>query len=173
MSELVDLVDEYGQVQVVGLPRAEACANTDPDLYVPIAVAVVFNAMGHVLVQQRSASKIVDRKCLDFVCGIVSSGENPAATAARESCEETSVVPVNIELIAEGINVYRRYRYLFVGETDRQGMTVSSPNDEVEWAGLMDPRQAEDLVRSGLFKAVGDFHAHLTMAKDARQLAVQ
>jgi len=172
VSELVDLVDEYGQVQVVGLPREEACANANPDLYVPIAVAVVFNGLGQVLVQQRAKTKKVDGGALDFVCGIVSSGEHPETTAARESFEETTVAPSNIQLIAEGINVYRRYRYLFVGQTDREGLTVATPNDEVEWAALMNPGLARLMVRGGRYKSVGDFRTHLSLAEDSHKLAV-
>lgn len=168
-GEIVDLVDADGNVQVVGLPREEACANQDPDLYVPIAVAVVFNGLGQVLVQQRSHRKLVDGGKLDLVCGIVASGEDPQETAARETMEETLVQPVGLRQIAAGVNVYRRYRHLFIGHSDQSGRTVTEANEEVEWAQFMNPVSARLMALGPRYRAVGDFREHLDLAHEAEK----
>lgn len=164
MGELVDLVDADGKIQIEALPREQAFANRDPDLYVPIAVAVVFNGLDQVLLQQRAWLKPVDGGKLDFVCGVISSGELPIDTAARESEEETAVIPENLQLVESGINRYGHYRSLFVGRTESTGKTVEWPNHEVEWAGMVALGQITELKTGWGYRTVGDFEEHLDMA---------
>lgn len=158
------MVDSHGVPSGLTLPREDALSLKLKGYYVPIAVTVVHNNFGEVLVQQRSVNKPADPGKLDLVCGIVSAGEHPTLTAIRESLEETGILPMNVRLIAQGVNIYDRYRYLFAGQTRYRGMSVELPNHEVEWAGMKNAMMLEGLVDSGDIEPVGDFFEHLALA---------
>lgn len=171
MSELVALVDSSGAARTPGLPRDEAFerAQSDPELYIPIAVAVIFNGIGWVLVQKRAGGK-VDAGKLDLVCGIVPAGEDPADTAVRESIEETNVEPFGVRGIHQGVITPENYRHLFVGYSDRSGRTVTEPNAEVEWVRFMHHVAATALAGIKGQKAVFGFKEHLGLAiKEERE----
>lgn len=164
MTEYVDLVDERGEVQVPYLTREEAFANRGPNLFVPIAVGVIFDGLGRVVTQQRSRHKPVDKNKLDLVCGVVSSGEQPEVTIVRETEEEVEVTPTDIVLIAEGVNIYKRYRYLLVGQTI-ESANITVPNHEVEWAAMKTPDEIRAFIRTGQYTPVGDLIEHLALAE--------
>lgn len=113
MTELIDLVDKEGTVVIKKVPRTQATAHSD--LYMQIVIGVIFNRSGKVLVHKRSAKKKVNPGDIDHVCGGILCGESPTEAFVRESQEETGIIPTDIHTVHEGINAYRKYRYLLLG----------------------------------------------------------
>lgn len=111
-----------------------------------IVIAVVFDGLGRMLVQRRAVEPNIGS--LDHICGAVDSGEAPEVAAAREATEETGITPRNLRLVAQGINEYNRYRYLFIGQASDEE-PVGNPA-EVQWVGYLHP----DELRAG--QAAGD-----------------
>lgn len=113
-------------------------------------------------------TKKTDPGYIDHVCGVVASGENPTATAFRESLEETTVVPLNLQKVSEGINGYRRWCTLFIGETDKVTSDIDPQRlnpREVEWAKFISPQDLLMLEASRQYPFVGDFFENMTEAR--------
>jgi 8-oxo-dGTP pyrophosphatase MutT (NUDIX family) len=145
MSELVDLTDEYGRVQMRAIPRNER--GRYPDLHMAIVVGVVFDGQGRLLVQRRAMRKRVSPGSLDHICGAIISGETPHQAVAREALQETGVTPRGLSIVTQGVNAYGYYRYLLVGESFEEP-TVTRP-DEVMWAGYLHPDDLHEKRSSG------------------------
>lgn len=69
MSELVDLVDRNGTIQMYGVPRHEVAKH--PDLHMQIVIVVAFDGLGRMLVHRRGENKKVDRTRFDHICGAI------------------------------------------------------------------------------------------------------
>ena len=151
--ELTDLVDANGIIKKQGIPRNEI--DSYPDLHLQIAIAVIFNKSGEILVQKRAIAKSSEAGKIDHVCGSVISGETPEEAAIRESKEETGIDPNNVKVVDKGLNKYNRYRYLLVGESDSQPGQFDL--NEVEWVKFIPLEELEKKEASGEFEFVGEF----------------
>lgn len=129
----IDLVDKHGQIIKQNIPRNRSRAY--PDLYAQVVIVVLFDRRGRVLVHKRKVTKTVNPGDIDFVCGMVDTGETPLEAAVRESIEETGLHPENLRLVHQSINSYRRYRYLFVGTAT--GKPQPTTDHEVEWVKFL------------------------------------
>ena len=95
------------------------------------------------------------------MCGGVATGETPLDAAKRETEEETGLMPHNLRLVADGVNEYNRYRYLFVGEVE--GESKVDP-DEIEWIGYFPLDDLRQKHQSGELTFVDGFFADLDLA---------
>jgi 8-oxo-dGTP pyrophosphatase MutT (NUDIX family) len=143
--ELVDLVDVSGNIKIRGVPRFET--GLYPNLHLQIVIAVVFDKEGRILVHQRAKTKKINPGDIDHVCGGVISGETPEMAARREADEETGIKPKNLKVITQGINIYNRFRYLLVGESND---TPKQDSVEAEWAGFISLDELREKQRSGV-----------------------
>lgn len=151
--ELVDLVDANGVIKKQRVLRGEA--DLYPDLHLQIAIAVIFNKSGDILVQKRAMIKNSEPGKIDHVCGSLKTGETPEETAKREAMEETGIDPNEIRVIDQGLNNYNRYRYLLVGKTD---CLPGQPDpNEVEWVDFISLDELKEKAISGEFEFVGEF----------------
>lgn len=132
--EVVDLVDNNGQVVRTATARVEAETLNGPELHIPIIGCVVLNSTGNVLVHERAKGKRF-AGCLDHVYGAIASGESPENAVMREVYEELGVTPLSVSRVREGINKYHYYQYLFVAVTDDEPHITSQR--EVSWAGYL------------------------------------
>ncbi len=158
-EELVDLVNERGEVVVRAIPRSKV--ENYPGLHLQIIIAVIVDDHGRALVHKRASTKSVNPGDIDFVCGGVSTGETPEQAAARESEEETGIQPNNLEIVMQSVNSYNRYRYLLKGKSNDLP-NVSS--EEAEWIRFLHP---DDLLRcqeSGEMTFVNEFFEDLKLA---------
>lgn len=162
MSELVDLADKDGQIQLHAVPLHEAKQYYSEGLYLQIAIAVIFDSFGRVLAQRRAQTKKSDKGKIDHACGVVSSGETPLETASREVTEETGLRARNLQLVDQRVNSYRRFRYLFVGESEGKPGPVDL--QEVEWAKFLSPEDLCAKQASGDWEYVGEFFEDLELA---------
>lgn len=151
--ELTDLVDVNGVIEKQGIPRNEI--DLYPDLHLQIAIAVIFNKSGEILVQKRAMIKSSEPGKIDHVCGSVMSGETPEEAAIRESKEETGISPNNVRVVDKGLNKYNRYRYLLIGESD--SLPGKLDLNEVEWVRSISPGELREKEASGEFVFVGEF----------------
>lgn len=116
-EELVDLVDAAGVPRVFGVPRSEVKRRKDEflsqGLYQPIVVVVVFDDAGQVVAQVRGKGKAGDGDDeIDLVCGVISAGETWEIAARREAREEIGVALVDLAIVDQRVNGYKRYRTL-------------------------------------------------------------
>lgn len=158
MSELVDLVNSSGEVQLRGIPRSEVPHY--PDLHMQIVIAVVVDSLGRMLVHRRAKEPNIGS--YDHICGAISSGESPEEAAAREATEETGVQPRELRVVAHGVNEYSRYRYLLVGQT--QGEPPIGNPAEVQWVGYLHPDELRAGQASGEFAFVDGFFEDVALA---------
>lgn len=162
-DELVDLVDVSGSIQKRNIPRSEV--HIYPDLYLQIIIAVVFDKDGRVLVHKRARTKKVNPGDIDHICGGVMSGETPEQAAVRESTEETGVTPIDLRIVVKGVNKYNRFRYLLVGHSDDEPLSVNT--SEVEWVAFMHPDILKVKQASGEFTFVDEFFQDTDVAIEA------
>lgn len=159
-AELVDLVDASGQIKMVGIPRKDL--KIPEELFLQIVICVIFDKNGNVLVHQRSKRKSIDAGYIDHACGGIKTDESPINAVKRESKEETTLVPHNLRLLRQGVNKYKRYCYLFVGEAD--GEIGEIDKSEVEWVRFMSVDELREKYNSKEFLFVHDFFDDLEMA---------
>lgn len=136
--ELVDLVDNNGEIVRTALPRQEAETLNGPELHLPIIGCVILNGSGQVLVHERAVGKRF-AGCLDHVYGAMESRETPESATERECGEELGIQPQTMTRIREGINEYDYCQYLFVVVTDDVPQITSER--EVAWVGHMTPEE--------------------------------
>lgn len=164
-DELVDLVDRTGRVAHRGVWRSYVRDNratlTAKGLYLPIAIVVVIDDRGHVIAQERGKHKS-DGGAIDHVCGGQMSGEDIRLTAAREAEQEIKVRLDTLRRIAAGVNVYGRYRTLFLGTT----RTKPRPGDayEVERVIVAPPQRFVQAHETGDWKFVRGFFEDMHQA---------
>ncbi len=163
-TELVDLVDKYGKIRKKDIPRPRA--DFYKKFHMQIAVAVIFDKSGRILVEKRALTKTTEPGLIDHVCGAVSSGETPEQTIKRESVEETGILPKNIKIISQGVNVYKRYKYLLIGEADNDQKIVCS--DESEWVRFVSNEELKAKEASGELVFVKDFFENNELALEIR-----
>ncbi len=163
MTEHTDLVDKTGTVRKVGVPRHTV--DNHPGLHMQIVIAIIFDPLGRVLVQQRALGKKVCPGSMDHVCGGVHSGETPEQAALREALEETGVSPKNLRVIEQGLNEYNRFRHLLRGESDTEP-SVSNPQ-EVMWVGYEYPAELLRQYASGERTFVDGFFEDIARAASA------
>lgn len=165
--ELVDLVDSSGIIRKRGIPRSKI--DSYPDLYMQIVIGVVFNKKGQILVHKRAQTKKINPGDIDHICGGIMAGETPEVAALRESLEETGIRPINLRIIAQGINKYKRYRYLLVGEAETEPGEVNP--SEVEWVRFIHPGELKQKSNSGEFKFVDEFFEDTNLALTSKDVS--
>lgn len=131
--ERVNLVNSSGEMRKANVLRHTA--DDHADLHMQIAIVVVLDEQNRVLVHRRALTKAVNPGDIDHICGAVMAEETPVQAAAREAAEEAGVELQAIRLIAEGVNEYGRYRYLFTARAHGEPVVVDER--EVAWVGFM------------------------------------
>lgn len=164
-TELVDLVDREGKIQVRGIPRDQV--DKYPDLYLPIVVVVTTNPKGEYLVHQRPHAKDVDGGLVDHVCGGIRSGETPLVAAPRESLEETGVQPKKLRIIEAGVNSYGRYRYLIVGSAS--GKLTLRESKDATWIDYKSLEALRADEATGEYAFVGEFFEDIELIRQAER----
>lgn len=154
MSELVDLVDKSGRLVEVGVDRALAEKRTDA--FMRIVVLVIVNRKGEVLYHQRHSSKRFESNKIDHVCGAVKSGETLEQAGIREALEEVGVMPTNLVVCHQGVNVYGYYRVLFIGKCD-QFPVVDPVAHEANFASYATIEELREMYSLGTYEFVDDF----------------
>ncbi len=96
------------------------------------------------------------------------SGETPEAAVTREALEETGVKPLNLKIVAQGLNKYNRYRYLLLGESDDEPRKVDSA--EVKWARFIHPDELRKGLNSGELTFVDEFFEDTELALQSKLL---
>jgi 8-oxo-dGTP pyrophosphatase MutT (NUDIX family) len=160
--ELVDLVDASGQIQKRGVSRTKAEQDPSPDLHLQIAIAVVFDDLGRVLVQKRALTKKSCPGDLDHVCGAVKTGETPEEAAVREGFEETGLEIHCLRIVEQGLNSYHRFRHLLVGLA--RGEPKPSDPTEIEWVRFMYPQELRGKQKTGELTFVDEFFQDMELA---------
>jgi 8-oxo-dGTP pyrophosphatase MutT (NUDIX family) len=166
MSELIDLVDDHGEVVRTGVLRDDA--ESYDGLPMQIVIAVVMNGLGQVLVHQRATTKKVNGGDVDHACGGLLSGEIPEAGAYREAQEEGGVRLCDTKIIQAGVNSYGRYRFLLSAETENPPGTDLDLR-EVAWAAYYYPDELCAKRDSGELTFVDGFFEDLDAVLAAQQ----
>ncbi|HSX05962.1 MAG TPA: NUDIX hydrolase [Candidatus Saccharimonadales bacterium] len=164
MTEMVDLVDAEGNVVERDVPRDDAAHHEGR--YMQIVIVVVRNSAGQVLVHERSAQKRVNPGDVDLVCGGMVAGETPMDAAVREAQEETGLTPKGLRIVRQGLNSYKRYCHLLVGESDEVPGTHLDPT-EVAWAGWRSPAELKAAQQHRELTFVDGFFEDLDLALQA------
>ena len=159
--ELVDLVDKTGTIQKQKILRKDADSHNG--LYLPIIIGVIFNPNGEILVQKRALAKKVNPGDIDLICGGIRSGETPEEAAIREAIEETGIAPTDLQIIAQGVNNYNRYRYLLIGNSS-EDPNIFNP-EEVEWVRFIHLDELRAKSDSKEFTYVNEFFEVIELAK--------
>jgi len=162
--ELVDLVDASGKIQKKSVPRTEIEQN--PDLHLQIVIAVIFDDDGRVLAQKRALTKSTCPGDVDHVCGAIMAGETPETATARESLEETGLRIHDLKIVEQGVNSYKRFRYLLAGVAE--GEPNSLDPAEVEWVRFIPPEELKAKNQSGELTFVGEFFEDMELALKSR-----
>lgn len=167
MSELIDLVNHDGVIIERGVVRDDL--ERWEGLFMQIALVVITNSLGEILVHERGSTKTVDPNKIDHVCGTVQSGRTAEETAFEEAQQEVGVVPRNLRKVWKGINVYDRHCTIFSGNSD-ETPTISDP-DEVEWAAYKPLNELLAGKESGELQFVGSFFEDLNLALNSQNTA--
>lgn len=165
-DELVDLVDTSGVIQKTGIPRADV--DRYPRFHMQIVIGVIFDSQDRILVHKRAHTKKVNPGDIDHVCGGIAAGETPEEALIRESLEETGIQPTNLQVVTKGINKYNRYRYLLIGEADREPGDIDA--SEVEWVQYMKLDELRSKHFSGEFSFVDEFFEDTDRALKSRRV---
>lgn len=165
MIELVDLVDSEGIVIKTGVERGESM--NLGGLHVQVAIVIIMNSAGNILVHRRSRNKKVNPGYIDHACGAIQSGESPEEAGVREAKEEIGVTPKFLKLIKQGINEYNTYSYIFVGYSDETPKIVTP--EEVDWVGILSPTELKELNSSDKEKFVDGFFEDLELALSTKK----
>lgn len=165
MIELVDLVDSEGIVIKTGVERGESM--NLGGLHVQVAIVIIMNSAGNILVHRRSRNKKVNPGYIDHACGAIQSGESPETAGLREAEEEIGVTPKFLKLIKQGINEYNTYSYIFVGYSDETPKIVTP--EEVDWVGILSPTELKELNSSDKEKFVDGFFEDLELALSTKK----
>ncbi len=159
-TEFVDLVDDKGIIRELDIPRSKI--NTYPNLHLQIAIGVIFDDGGKILVERRSLTKSTEAGKIDHVCGAIQSGESPEQAISRESIEETGILPINLKTISRELNLYGCYKYLLVGEVHDNPEIICS--NESEWVKFMSNEELKEMEKSGELEFVKDFFENNQLA---------
>ncbi len=162
MPELIDLVNSDGVIVERAVPRNDL-ARYD-NLYMQVAIVVIRNSLGAVLVHERAAVKPVAGGKVDHVCGGVKSGKTPEWTALDEAMDEVHVKPDNLRKVWTGLNVYDRYCHLFVGDSEYTPTPDELDPKEVAWAAYYQPDELRAKEKSGELEFVDCFFEDLDHA---------
>lgn len=178
MAEYVDLVDSSGKAVKRHVLRADFKEKSKSGsaeyqgMHMQIAIAVVFNSQGQVLVHRRGTpghTADVRIGTIDHVCGGVASGESPEQTAEREVREETGATVRFLKRVTEGVNPNNFYRYLFVGMTDTLPDKLLQIDldtlGETTWVGFMTPAELRKARDSGTMQFMNGFFDDLEAAQ--------
>ncbi len=171
MAEHIDLVNDRGEVQATDISRGEYNQNRDryPSQYMQIVLVLGVNALGEVLVHERSHHKSVDPGKIDKICETVQAGETPLQAAVRGVAEESAltVSPDKLVLARAGVNEYQRYRTLYGAILDGDDVpTVTDPN-EVAWVRFMPLQELVTAAKDGTAQFVDGFFTDVALAVDA------
>jgi mutator protein MutT len=160
MIELLDLVDSNGKIIKTGVERGEDMKLDG--LYVQIALVIIINSTGNILVHKRSKTKKTHPGYIDHACGAIQTGESPEIAGVREAKEEIGVTPKSLKLIRHGVNEYNTYAYIFVGHSDETPKIVTP--EEVDWVGVKSLDELKELKSSGKANFVDGFFEDLELA---------
>lgn len=165
MIELLDLVDSNGKIIKTDVERGESM--NLGGLHVQVAIVIIMNSAGNILVHRRSRNKKVNPGYIDHACGAIQSGESPEEAGVREAKEEIGVTPKFLKLIKQGINEYNTYSYIFVGYSDETPKIVTP--EEVDWVGILSPTELKELNSSDKEKFVDGFFEDLELALSTKK----
>ena len=165
MIELLDLVDSNGKIIKTDVERGESM--NLGGLHVQVAIVIIMNSAGNILVHRRSRNKKVNPGYIDHACGAIQSGESPETAGLREAEEEIGVTPKFLKLIKQGINEYNTYSYIFVGYSDETPKIVTP--EEVDWVGILSPTELKELNSSDKEKFVVGFFEDLELALSTKK----
>lgn len=165
MIELLDLVDSNGKIIKTGVKRGESMKLGG--LHVQVALVIIINSAGNLLVHKRSKNKKVHPGYIDHACGAIQSGESPETAGVREAEEEIGVTPNSLKLIRKGINEYNTYTYVFVGFSD-EIPEIATP-EEVDWVGVLSLAELKELNRTRREKFVDGFFEDLELALSTKK----
>ncbi|MBP6962052.1 NUDIX hydrolase [Candidatus Saccharibacteria bacterium] len=165
MIELLDLVDSNGKIIKTDVERGESM--NLGGLHVQVAIVIIMNSAGNILVHRRSRNKKVNPGYIDHACGAIQSGESPETAGLREAEEEIGVTPKFLKLIKQGINEYNTYSYIFVGYSDETPKIVTP--EEVDWVGILSPAELKEQNSSDKEKFVDGFFEDLELALSTKK----
>lgn len=171
MSELIDLVNEHGKITTSSTSRKayDQRRGDYPGEYMQIVLLFGVNALGHVLVHERSQHKTVEKGKIDKICETVQAGETVEKAAVRGLGEEAALSTSSARLVLAhtGINEYERYRTLYGvvldgGEEPR----VNDPK-EVAWVRFMPVNELVGAAQDGTMEFVDGFFTDMATAISA------
>lgn len=171
MSELIDLVNKRGEVTATSISRDVYNQHRGEylDEYMQIVLVLGVNALGHLLVHQRSLQKNVDGGKIDKICETVKAGEAPADAAIRGLEEEATlrVSPAALVPAESGVNEYERYRTLYGVILDDSHEPRATDPTEVAWVRFMPAEELIAAARSGTMEFVDGFFTDAELAINA------
>lgn len=159
MTELVDLVDGFGQIVKRAVPRDDA--KRYDGLRMQVVIVVVIAPDGRVLCHRRADTTTVDPGRIDHVCGAVLSGESPLEAAAREAREELGVVLDDPWICDQGVNSYGRFRHLVAARAAGPPDTTLIDPSKVSAVFAADGEALESKATSGELEFTKDFFDEL------------
>lgn len=161
-QELVDLVNDDGEVVRTAVPRPEAEKLNGDNLHIPTIGCVVLNGFGQVLVHKRPKGKGKRFEgCLDHVYGAVTSGETPEDAAERECAEEVGAQVSRIQKVGAGVNINHYYQNSFVVFANEE---LDEANREVDWAEFFPVHTLRNDNETGKAKFTPNFFIDLDAA---------
>lgn len=171
MSEQIDLVNDHGDITTTSISREEYNQKRGdyPGQYMQIVLVLGVNALGHVLVHERSQHKTVDKGKIDKICETVKAGELPADAAVRGMDEEATLSTSSDRLVLAraGVNEYERYRTLYGVLLDGDDKPCVTDPQEVAWAQFMPVEELVAAARDGAMEFVDGFFTDAVTAVDA------
>jgi len=171
MSELIDLVNDRGEITTRSISRKyyNRRRGDYPGQYMQIALVLGVNALGHLLVHERSQHKTVGKGKIDKICETIKAGETPEEAAVRGLDEEATLSTSSDRLVLAraGVNEYERYRTLYgVILGDNQEPQVNDP-EEVAWVRSIPAEELVAAARDGSMEFVHGFFTDAEIAINA------
>lgn len=104
------------------------------DAVVKVAVGVMINSEGLILIAKRPDSKVLSG-CWEFPGGKIEADEEPASALVREFQEEVGVTPLVIEAMDEIVHAYEHASvHLYVFKiTDFSGEASNCEFQQIRW----------------------------------------